>query len=463
MPFDLSQWQTIFSQIASDLKSPSPLASLLSSLAVLVMVGLIYAMARKILPRPGRRTRRFSWLRNFDRKLVWYGSWVVGTHYFSVWIRRPIVLCFFGGIAVAGVVLAWPWAIWLLTFGVLGAFLVFRHWSHNEDDVEYDIRSQPQRIRVDRTSLNFELVVACSSIFIYAPVVFAQMSKDGIGFETPPDTTVPFAFVLYSIIEVLKVGAIIPYYDLYANTWHLPFENLVQKLGAVVHPTEDSKLAIFAFRASVNLIILTALKRFIDIGQRVSVGLDLRPCQDAIIYGDDPARIAAVSQLQTFGLQGRSRAGELLADILDISSGSPNVFANCQFSPDVRFAATGALVQIGSKQRDRQLLDRLIDKYEQPSRAATDEKLRAKALEKMGDIYFHIGKLEDMQQRLKLSGRAYRQAIAIYKSHESLKQDLERAQNNYAASLQLLSTRQGKAEQVAKGIEAQIDLGPQAA
>jgi hypothetical protein len=78
----------------------------------------------------------------------------------------------------------------------------------------------------------------------------------------------------YTMIETLKAGSLVDYYDLFAD--RIGFD----KITSAKNPTEWAKWVILAYRLSLNLLLLAAIKRLFDIAQRRSKGLDLRHLED---------------------------------------------------------------------------------------------------------------------------------------------------------------------------------------
>ena len=75
-------------------------------------------------------------------------------------------------------VLPWPWGLIVVGVGLLGIFVVYRHWSHDEDEVLREVRDEDKEIKI-KGHLTFELVIACAFLLVYAPVAFAAMQRAG--------------------------------------------------------------------------------------------------------------------------------------------------------------------------------------------------------------------------------------------------------------------------------------------
>src|SRR5262249_35104057 len=120
----------------------------------------------------------------------------------------------------------------------------------------------------------------------------------------------PFTFLIYTLLETLKAAVLVDYYDLYAD--QLGFE----KIGQVKNPSTYAKAAIFAYRLSLNLLILATLKRLLDIARRRAEGRDLRHIEDMLHEQGIDTQKQAVARLETFALAGRGNAHLLLERIL---------------------------------------------------------------------------------------------------------------------------------------------------
>ena len=338
----------MFPDLKTELASPTPLASLVSSLVTLAVLAAIYLAFQWMRGQGGKKGAALEYLvarmRAFDKAIVRYGSWVVGTRYARPWVRRVWVPTFFLIIALGGALLPWPWGLFVISLGLLGIFVVYRHWSRDEDEVEREVRPEDKEIKIDGT-LTFELVVACAFVLVFAPVAFASMQAAGYGFEVKPEAR-PFAFVTFTLIELLKAGSMVDYYDLFAEKLQL------EKVGNISKPSPMAKWAILTFRFTVSLLILAALKRLLDIARRVSEGLDLRPIEEMLHSGDEAQHEEAIEQLEGFALQGRPGAPRLLEKIL-----VPEKPQDPHFGPDVRFEAASALYEYARPpRRNRRIL-----------------------------------------------------------------------------------------------------------
>jgi tetratricopeptide (TPR) repeat protein len=323
-----------------DLTSPTPLASLLSGLLTVAVLAIVYVAWHWLRGRRDQKAgARDGWvsagLRATDRAIVHAGSRVVGTHYESPHARRLSVTLTFLGFAIAGAFLPWPWGLGAIAVGVLAIFAVFRHWARDEHEALLELRIEQKDIKT-RGDLGVEVLIACSFLVVFAPVAFAQLQANGYGFVLPPKAG-PFTFLIYSLIETLKAGSLVAYYDLFAG--QLGYE----EVSPVRDPSLFAKAVVLSYRFAVNLLILATLKRLIDIAQRRAEGLDLRHIEEKLRGADTNAHKDAVAQLKIFALSGRGNAPLLLERIL-----SPLQSDDwAPFSADVRFAAAEALRDYG--------------------------------------------------------------------------------------------------------------------
>jgi len=155
-----------------------------------------------------------------------------------------------------------------IAVGVLMIFVVFRHWSRDEDEVLSEVPFEEKDIKI-RGNLAVEVIVACSFLLVFAPIAFSQLQVNGYGFQLSRDAG-PHTFVIHTLIETLKSGSLVDYYDLFAEELHF------EKIGRAKDPTVQAKWAMLGYRISLSLLILAALKRLLDIARRKAEGLDLR-------------------------------------------------------------------------------------------------------------------------------------------------------------------------------------------
>jgi tetratricopeptide (TPR) repeat protein len=316
------------------LESVSPVATLISSLFTAAIASGLYALFRRWRGRSARFSRSLeafiAFLRNGDRALVRYGSWWVGTRVASPWPRRGVTLGVFVIVAVCGALLPWPWCLWALSFGLLNVFIVFRHWSHDEKETKNQIGPDDKQIRID-DDLSAEMTGAFAFVLVYATIAFAQIQAARQGFQIPPDAGA-FTFIRYALVEGLKLAPLIPYSDLFADS--------LQELGPDA-ASFSAKAAVLVFRAALVVIILAALKRFIDSARQAAERVVLRPI---LAVSDNPdadqaAVQQAVGKLAALATRGDRAAAERLEQIVtEVRERKP------RYSARVRFAAANGLV-----------------------------------------------------------------------------------------------------------------------
>src|SRR5580700_1615322 len=204
------------------IESASPVATLVSSLFTVAVAAALYALFRWWRERSEKNSRvaeaLIAILRGSDRTVVGYGSWWVGTHVSRPWLRRGTTLSIFLAVAACGALLPWPWCLWALSFGLLNVFIVFRHWSHDEDEAKGQVGPEEKQIRIDG-DLPIEMAGACAFVLVYATTAFAQIEAARQGFQMPPDAGA-FTFLRYALVEGLKVAPLVTYYDLFADNLH---------------------------------------------------------------------------------------------------------------------------------------------------------------------------------------------------------------------------------------------------
>ena len=390
-----------------EISRPSPLGSLFSSVIFVSVVGAVVAV---LWPRPDRtgKASRFEqlvmWGNESARSFLFYATYVFGTHYREPWVRKLFVVGLFGAIALLGALLRWPFCLMVISFGLFGIFVVFLHWSRVEDDRVYFITSKKE-IAIEG-DLTFEVIVACAFIFVFAPIIFAQMQViDTSSFKVDANAS-GFAFPAYMLIEVLKVAPLVQYYDLYADVLNF------QTLGSVRDPTFDARLAIIAFRGSADLIILGVLKRILDSAKRVSAGLDLNPYVMRLSSENENVRIRAARKLGEFALAGKPWAKDHVAAILKTEM--------YRAHPEVCYEAAAALTKLAPHLPDKdctELLELAIaNGYDVVANKGWPDQKDAKYTEfqeNVGDAYLTWAERENpkTQMRLTRAQHAYSEAV----------------------------------------------------
>ena len=296
--------------------SPTPLTSTLCGLLTLIAVGAVYTAFqllhdRKLKKKAGESgwDKFIVWSRKVDHTIVDNWSYVTGTHYRSPALRRVVLITYFTTIALFAAIAPWPFGLPLLTLGVLSIFVVFRHYSIDEDERQEQVPPGQKRIPIEG-DLGVEVMAACAFLFVYAPSAFAQLQANGYGFDVPPRAG-PFTFVFYTFIEAVKGGSLIDYYDLFADKLGL------DHYAGVRNPSFSAKWAIMAYRLSMDVLLPAAAKRLLDVMRREAEGYDLRHIEEALREKDAAQHEAAVEQLSVFALRGRGNARDLLERILE--------------------------------------------------------------------------------------------------------------------------------------------------
>jgi tetratricopeptide (TPR) repeat protein len=336
------------------LESASPVATLISSLFTAAIVVGLYTLFRWWRGRSERASRAIetlvAFLRGADRALVRYGSWWVGTRVARPWPRSGTTFGIFIVIAVCGALLPWPWCLWALSFGLLNVFVVFRHWSHDEKEAKSQIGPEDKQIRIDG-DLSVEMTGAFALVLVYATTAFAQIQAARQGFQMPPDAGA-FTFIRYALVEGLKLAPLVPYSDLFADG--------LQELGAAAAASFSAKSAVLVFRAALVLIVLAALKRFIDIARQAAERVDLRPILSVSDNPDaDQATVQqAVGKLANLAARGDRTAAERLEQIVTgMRERKP------RYTARVRFAAANGLVSYAEPRAELGKLLVAIESY----------------------------------------------------------------------------------------------------
>jgi tetratricopeptide (TPR) repeat protein len=445
----------MFSLSSPDLDSASPVATLISSLFTVAIVAGLYALFRWQRERSERKSRLVEGLvasfRNADRDLVRYGSWWVGTHVALPWPRHGTTLGIFIFVAACGAVLPWPWCLWVLTFGLLNVFIVFRHWSHDENETKSQVGPENKQIRIDG-DLSTEMAGAGAFVLVYATTAFAQIQAAGRGFQMPPDASA-FAFIGYALLEGLKIAPLVTYYDLFAD--NLRF----QELDAVTATSISAKWAVLVFRAALALIILAGLKRFVDIARRTAEDLDLRPI--LAVLSDSNADQAAVQQavgkITALAAGGRRRATERLEQIVsEVRAGKP------RFPARARFTAANGLVSYAEPWTES---GRLLVAIEGYRKLALEDWLQERApidwaatQHSLGVALRTLGERESGTARLEEAVAALHEVLKE-RTRERAPQDWAATQNELGRALWRLGERESSAarlEQAAAAFRAAL-------
>jgi hypothetical protein len=238
----------VLSQLAALFSSPTPLASLVSGLLMLALLAALYTTFDWLRGRhePGKRSVGDSFidgLRWIDRAIVHVGSWLVGTRIADPALRPTVVVSVFSGFALAGALAPWPWGLVAIAAGIFAIFIVFRHWSRDEDEVFAETPFDQKDIKI-RGDLSAEVMLACGFLLVFAPVAFSHLQANGYGFELSPDAG-PFTFLIFSLIELFKAAVLLEHYDLFGD--RIGYDELT----GVTNPSDHAKWAVLVSRGSL--------------------------------------------------------------------------------------------------------------------------------------------------------------------------------------------------------------------
>jgi len=425
-----------------DFSSPTPVSSLLSGLIAILLLVAVGALVRLVRARRGNKQGSLDALVNgvrvFDRSIVHAGSWIVGTRCDNPATRRLLVTTVFLGSAVVGTFSPWPWGLAAIAFGVLAIFIVFRHWSRDEHEALLELPRDQKDIKI-RGDLAAEVMIACASLLVFAPVAFAQLQAHGYGFELSPNSG-PFTFLFYTLIETLKAGWLVAYYDLFAD--RLGFDQLTP----VTNPSIYAKWVVLGYRLALSLLILATFKRLFDIARRRAEGLDLRHIEQTLLGQDSSAQEKAIEQLKAFALAGRGSAPLLLERIVNPWQSD----AWRGFAPEVRFAAAEALHAYGKRRGGRGALHESIKAYqriiEQDWRRDPMPKQWAKAQEHLANAWQCLGTRESGTQEFETSVALFRAALEV-RGQLGKDDDWADAQNYFGSALYHLGERKNEMRQ----------------
>ena len=411
-----------------DFSSPTPLASALSSLAFVCIIALLYTFVLLVRRKKEKKAgtsifeRLISGVRWLDRSLVHLFSWVTGTRYRKKYIRVPIILFHFLGLTAAGVFLSWPYSMGFIALGVFSIFIVFRHWSRDENEAVAGISYERKDLKIDGT-LGIEVMISVAFLFVLVPTAFAQLQAQGIGFKLDSDAG-PFAFLIYTLIETIKAGSLVDYYDLYAG--QIGFE----KVGAPTDPTNWAKATILIYRISLNLLALAAIKRLLDIAKRRAEGADLRALAEALRQTDADKQIEAIAKLKDFALQGRGNARDMLESVAE-----PRQSELLPIDPETRFAASSALLDYGVQRGGASALYAAADGFRALKRNGFDPKVHPQkcraAVHNLGNTLVQLGQQIGDPERLKEAAAIYQELI---KETELEVSDISRLKTMIAAA-----------------------------
>lgn len=304
---------TFLANLAAALGEPTPLSTAVLSLIAILPIAcyLIWRASRPAPIRPpkidGFRSRIARRLGRIDKHLVETGGRIIGTHQSGPTLRALRV--FLSLVAVSGLSALLTPALGL-TFAVGGfvtVLVIFRHRFRlvAAEDSE-DALNPNDALAAQRSQLFFETLVACLFIPVFGGIAFAQIHQLGLGFELRPGAP-SYSFVLFSIIELLKAGTLVDYYDLFSN--QLPFE----RMTGIKHTGAWSKWPVLVYRIVLNVLMLSMIKNLYDSYARQKE--DIKRIQTIIDHDEDPARrLAAIVTLERFAILGRGRALKALSD-----------------------------------------------------------------------------------------------------------------------------------------------------
>lgn len=391
----------------TDFTSPTPFASAIASLAFIGMLALMFSLVsllrrNKTSAQGGIFERIISGFRWLDRALVHSFSWITGTRYKKKIVRVLVLLAYFLALVAGSVFSLWPYGMGVVGFGIFSIFIVFRHWSRDEDEAVANVPFERKDIQINGT-LGTEVLFAVAFIFVFTPIAFAQLQAQGIGFKLDQNAG-PFTFLIYTLIETIKAGSLIDYYDLYAE--RIGFE----KIGAPTDPTNWAKATIMGYRLSLNLLVLAAIKRLLDVAKRRAEGADLRAVAEALRNEDSEDQSKAIAKLRDLALSGRGNARDMLEQIAE-----PRQSEHLPILAETRFAASDALLDYGTQRGGASALYAAADGYRALMRKGFDPETSAKkwraSAHNLGNTLVQLGQQIGDAERLREAAKIYRELI----------------------------------------------------
>lgn len=228
-----------------------------------------------------------------------------------------------GAVAPGGLGLA------ILGFGLFGAVGVYRHWSWDEADRAAGVAPEKRQAPVAQDLANEGMAAVAAFVMLLVLVVFklaAQrlfITDSGAGYS---------GYVLY----VLK--------DLTAS---LPIFDALELYGVGiapgVRPEPPAGLHVaFLLRVAVDLMVIAAGLKLIEISVRMTRGDDLRRQEAAVLSGAEERMREAIAYLERRALTGQANAQVLLERVA-----MPPLAERPAYRLEARHRAAGALIALG--------------------------------------------------------------------------------------------------------------------
>lgn len=211
----------------------------------------------------------FSWI---DELLVDRIAVVAGSTLWRAWERYAVLALHLTAAGIAGYLAPAPWGLIPLAWGFLVTLAVARRWSWVEDDLS----AAMQTLNYDRWSnkelqigfgqdLRDEALTAFLFFLFFIPMALRQANgggESGAFFEYNGDGAISFvSWIAYFGAELAKA---VPFVD-WAEVYNVGN-------GASIAPIDGSggNHVVFAMRAVVDLVLLTALVQGLQVSHRVS-------------------------------------------------------------------------------------------------------------------------------------------------------------------------------------------------
>ena len=142
-------------KISEVFSSASPLASALSSLLFLLCLASIYSIYTLLFKKKQKSKEKtvfgsiWDAVKAADKSVVHTYSYFTGTIYNRKLMRLSVLLFYFLGLSAASVAVPFPYNFIAILFGVLGIFVVFRHWSIDEDEVMDNLPKDRKQLPIE--------------------------------------------------------------------------------------------------------------------------------------------------------------------------------------------------------------------------------------------------------------------------------------------------------------------------
>lgn len=246
--------------------------------------------------------KTFSLLNFAEQTIVRFIGRIIGLQQ-KRGLSRWLSLAAFASVSyVGGAFLPAAWGLGTAAFGFVGVYTVFRQWAH--DEARREKKLLPLGVVEGWDSdLRQEVLASIAFLFFLTPVVFVRIAEaSSDNFSPAAHALTNFGMTMFVWEHFAKAIVFVDYAEIF-ETYSISY----------VSPASlSAKLATFAWRIVLDLLLLTGIVKLITISRDQATGKDLRDLHDKLRSANVSDAEMALDLAERLALTGNTESREVL-------------------------------------------------------------------------------------------------------------------------------------------------------